>query len=35
MSYVPGATFLNAGITEMVYCTLGLLFGYMTVVSAW
>ncbi len=31
MSYVPGATFLNAGITEMIYCTLGLIFGYATV----
>jgi hypothetical protein len=31
MSYVPGATFTNAAITEMVYCTIGLIFGYVTV----
>jgi len=31
MSYVPGATFASAAITEMVYCVLGLLFGFITV----
>jgi len=31
MSYVPGATFTNATITEMVYCAMGLVFGYITV----
>ena len=31
MSYVPGATFTNAAITEMAYCTIGLVFGYVTV----
>lgn len=32
MSYVPGATFGIAGLTIMVYCTIGLVFGYITVV---
>jgi len=32
MSYVSGATFLNAAITEMVYCIIGLTFGFITVV---
>ncbi len=31
MNYVPGATFTNAAITEMVYCVIGLLFGYVTI----
>ena len=31
MSYVPGATFTNAAITEMVYCVLGLVFGVATI----
>jgi len=31
MSYVPGATFTNATITELVYCAIGILFGYVTV----
>lgn len=31
MNYVPGATFANAAITELVYCAIGLLFGYVTV----
>jgi len=31
MSYVPGATFTNATITEIVYCAMGLVFGYITV----
>ena len=30
-SYVPGATFVNAAITEMVYCLLGLTFGFTTI----
>jgi len=32
MNYVSGATFLNAAITEMVYCIIGLIFGVTTVV---
>lgn len=31
MSYVPNATFGTAALTEMIYCTIGLLFGYITV----
>jgi hypothetical protein len=31
MSYVPGATFTSAAITELVYCAIGLIFGYVTV----
>ncbi len=31
MSYVPGATFTSAAITELVYCAIGLMFGYATV----
>ena len=31
MSYVPGATFTNAAITELAYCVLGLLFGLTTI----
>lgn len=31
MSYIPGATFTNATITELVYCAIGLGFGYVTV----
>jgi len=31
MSYVPGATFSNAAITELVYCAIGLVFGYVTI----
>jgi hypothetical protein len=31
MSYIPGATFTNAAITEMVYCVLGLTFGVITI----
>ena len=30
MSYVPGATFTNAAVTEMIYCLLGLIFGFAT-----
>lgn len=31
MTYVPGATFTGALITEMVYCVVGLLFGFVTI----
>ena len=31
MSYVPNVTFVNAAITEMVYCILGLIFGVITI----
>ncbi len=31
MNYVPGATFSIAFATEMIYCTIGLIFGYVTV----
>jgi len=31
MSYIPGATFVNAAITEIVYCILGLTFGVTTI----
>ena len=31
MSYIPGATFVNAAITELVYCIIGLIFGVTTV----
>ena len=31
MSYVPGATYMNAAITEIVYCVLGLIFGFTTI----
>ena len=31
MSYVPGATFCNASFTIMIYCFIGLLFGFMTI----
>ncbi len=32
MSYVPGATFAGAAVSELIYCALGLFYGYMTVV---
>jgi hypothetical protein len=32
MSYVKGATFSNGMFTELVYCALGLIYGYVTVV---
>ena len=32
MTYIPDATFVTAAITEIVYCALGLLFGFVTVV---
>lgn len=31
MNYVPGATFYNASFTIMVYCFIGLLFGFITI----
>jgi hypothetical protein len=31
MNYVPDATFENASLTIMVYCFIGLLFGFITV----
>lgn len=31
MSYVPGATFQNAFLGELIYCVVGLLFGAMTI----
>ncbi|MDH6306370.1 hypothetical protein M2459_000357 [Parabacteroides sp. PF5-5] len=31
MNYVPGATFGNAAFTIMVYCFIGLLFGFITI----
>ena len=31
MNYVPGATFVNCFITEMVYLTIGLFYGWMTI----
>ena len=31
MNYVPGATYGNIFLTEMVYLTLGLIFGWMTI----
>ncbi|MDR1981561.1 MAG: DUF1097 domain-containing protein [Tannerellaceae bacterium] len=31
MNYVPGATFGKAAFTEIVYCLIGLVFGYVTV----
>ncbi|MDR1161001.1 MAG: DUF1097 domain-containing protein [Tannerellaceae bacterium] len=31
MNYVDGATFTNASLTIMVYCFIGLLFGFLTV----
>ena len=31
MNYISGATYLNATITEMVYCIIGLIFGVITI----
>lgn len=31
MSYVPGATYSAAAATELIYCALGLFYGFMTV----
>lgn len=31
MTYVPEASFGTAAVTEMIYCTLGLLWGWITV----
>ena len=32
MSYVPEATFATAAMVEMIYCVLGLILGYLTIV---
>lgn len=31
MTYVPGATFTTAFIVEIIYCILGLILGYLTI----
>ena len=31
MSYVKGATYAGAAATELIYCAIGLFYGYMTV----
>lgn len=31
MSYVGGATYVKAGVTELIYCAIGLLYGVITV----
>lgn len=31
MSYIPGATFASAFISEGVYCVIGLVFGFVTI----
>jgi hypothetical protein len=31
MSYIPGATFTNAAITELTYCVIGLTYGFVTI----
>jgi hypothetical protein len=31
MSYIPGATFTNAFISEGIYCVIGLIFGWITI----
>lgn len=31
MSYIPGATFMNAFIGEGIYCVIGLVFGWLTI----
>jgi len=31
MSYIPGATFTNAFVSELVYCGIGLVFGWLTI----
>lgn len=32
MSYVDGATFGTAALTELIYCVVGLIYGYITIV---
>nr|WP_319556662.1 DUF1097 domain-containing protein [uncultured Vibrio sp.] len=32
MSYVGGATYMSATLTEMTYCVIGLVYGYITIV---
>lgn len=31
MTYVPGATYLSAAVTELSYCVIGLVFGWVSV----
>lgn len=31
MNYIEGASFVGAGITEIIYCVIGLFFGWLTV----
>lgn len=31
MTYVPGATFTGALLTEMIYCVIGVVYGFITV----
>ncbi len=31
MTYVPGATFTGALVTEMIYCLIGLVYGYISI----
>lgn len=31
MTYVPNASFENAAVTQLIYCALGLLWGWITV----
>ena len=31
MSYIPGANYVNAAVTEIVYCLLGLTYGFITI----
>jgi hypothetical protein len=31
MSYVPGATYTAAASTELIYCAVGLFYGFITV----
>ena len=31
MTYIDGATYVDAAITEFVYCAIGLLFGFFTI----
>ena len=32
MTYIDGATYVNAAITEIVYCAIGLAYGFVTIV---
>lgn len=33
MTYVPGATYVSAAITELFYCVFGLVFGWLAVLA--